>query len=73
MFHTLTFLIVKSDRIMGKAGVPPAVVYESPMMQARHLLYPLFRPQMRNMTEFIILKSGKSIMAYIDYFLAISP
>ena len=25
----------------GKAGVPPAVVYKSPLMQAGRLLYPL--------------------------------
>ena len=34
---------------MGKAGVPPAVVCESPLMQARRLLYPLFRSQVPTM------------------------
>ena len=35
---------------MGKAGVPPAVACESPRMQARRLLYPLFRSLLRNMS-----------------------
>ena len=34
---------------MGKVGVPPAVVFECPLMQAGRLLYPLFRSLVRNM------------------------
>ena len=37
---------------MGKVGVPPAVVCECPLMQARHLLYPLFRSLVRNMSYY---------------------
>ena len=35
---------------MGKVGVPPAVVCKNPMIQARRLLYPLFRSLVRNMS-----------------------
>ena len=35
----------------GKVGVPPAIVCESTMMQARRLLYPLFRSLLRNMSK----------------------
>ena len=35
---------------MGKAGVPPAVVCDCPLMQARRLLYLLFRFLVRNMS-----------------------
>ena len=34
MVHTLTFLIIKGDLIMGKAGVPHAVVCKNTLMQA---------------------------------------
>ena len=34
---------------MGKAGVPPAVVCESQLMQARRQLYPQFRSLVHNM------------------------
>ena len=34
----------------GKPGVPPAIVFESTMMQAGHLLYLLFRSLLRNMS-----------------------
>ena len=50
MLRTLKILIYMGDLITGKEGVPPAVVCESPLMQARRLLYPLFRPLLRNMS-----------------------
>ena len=50
MLRTLKILIYTGDLITGKVGVPPAVVCESPLMQARRLLYPLFRPLLRNMS-----------------------
>ena len=40
---------------MGKAGVPPPVVYKSTLMQAGHLLYPLFHSSLRNMSNNITL------------------
>ena len=51
MLRTLTFLVFKGDRIMGKADVQPAVVCKSPMMQAEHLLYPLFHSSLRNISH----------------------
>ena len=50
MLRTLKILVYMGDLITGKVGVPPAVVCESPLMQARRLLYPLFRPLLRNMS-----------------------
>ena len=37
---------------MGKVGVPPAVAYKSPLMQAGRLLYPLFHSSLRNMSYY---------------------
>ena len=49
MLRTLLFLIFADDLITGKAGVSPAVICESPLMQAGRLLYPLFHSLLRNM------------------------
>ena len=35
---------------MGKAGIPPAVVSKSPLMQAGRLLHPLYYSSLRNMS-----------------------
>ena len=49
MLRTMANLIFTGDRIIGKAGVPPAVVYEKARMQAGRLLYPLDFYLLRNM------------------------
>ena len=43
---------------MGKVGVPPAVVCECLLMQARRLLYPLFCALVRNMSYIIYRRTG---------------
>ena len=42
MSCTMAFLIFTGDLIVGKAGVPSAIVCESTLMQAGRLLYPLY-------------------------------
>ena len=64
MLRTLKILIYMGDLITGKVGVPPAVVCESPLMQARRLLYPLFRPLLRNMSYLLISDHSEVLRKY---------
>ena len=50
MLRTMPFLIFTGDLKAGKAGVPPAIVCESTLMQAGRLLYPLYYYLLRNIS-----------------------
>ena len=50
MLRTMAILILAGDLLMGKVGVPPAVVCEKTRMQAGRLLYPLDFYLLRNMS-----------------------
>ena len=65
MLRTLIFSIYNDDLIMGKAGVPPAAVCQSPLLQAGRLLYPLFRSLLCNMSSCLLSLNKKNRLVQV--------